>query len=286
MRPQALRARLSVTLVAFLVLSGAALAQQKPAPKRPPATWPATVRLGEATATLDVPQADVLEGTLLKARGPVRIKGPEDTEAAVGTVWYEADVVIDHAHRVVTLRSVRVPRVQVPAFPPARQQRIAARLGQALTPRSLTLPLDDVLASAKLAARREETNPKLGTNPPRILFASEPAILVVFDGEPRFRAVEGSFLERALNTPFLVLHDPVAHAYYLDGGTVWFRAAEVSGPWAKADVTPPEALRIARSDRKEGGINEAEVEKAKADWRAKRFQVVPGDEEEFIPLPD
>ena len=28
------------------------------------------------------------------------------------------------------------------------------------------------------------------------------------------------------------------------------------------------------------------IEQAKADWRAGRFQVVPGDEQEFIPLPE
>ncbi len=28
------------------------------------------------------------------------------------------------------------------------------------------------------------------------------------------------------------------------------------------------------------------IDQAKADWRQKRFDTVPGDEEEFIPLPD
>jgi hypothetical protein len=28
------------------------------------------------------------------------------------------------------------------------------------------------------------------------------------------------------------------------------------------------------------------IEQAKADWRAGRFEKVPGDEEEFIPLPE
>jgi redox-sensitive bicupin YhaK (pirin superfamily) len=28
------------------------------------------------------------------------------------------------------------------------------------------------------------------------------------------------------------------------------------------------------------------IEQAKADWRASRFDSVPGDEQEFIPLPD
>ena len=256
------------TLTVLLCLSGAALAAPNDAPRKkrpaPAATWPATIRLGEATATVDAPQADSLDGNLLKARGSFRVKRPEDTEPAVGTVFYEADVVVDRTARLVTLASVRVPRVQLPAAGPARQQRIAARFSEELTRRSMKLPLDDVLASAKLAGRREEAPGKLGTDPPRVLFEPEPAILVVFDGEPRFRAVEGSFLERALNTPFLVLHDGVANAYYLDGGTTWFRASSPSGPWAKADVVPPEAIRIARRDRQEAGIAEAEVEKAKA----------------------
>ena len=32
--------------------------------------------------------------------------------------------------------------------------------------------------------------------------------------------------------------------------------------------------------------SEQRIEQAKADWRAKRFAIIPGDEEEFIPLPD
>jgi hypothetical protein len=28
------------------------------------------------------------------------------------------------------------------------------------------------------------------------------------------------------------------------------------------------------------------IDQAKADWRAKRFALVPGDEKEFIPLPE
>ena len=32
--------------------------------------------------------------------------------------------------------------------------------------------------------------------------------------------------------------------------------------------------------------SKARIEQAKQDWRAKRFGLVPGDEVEFIPLPD
>src|SRR5207302_721225 len=93
------------------------------------------------------------------------------------------------------------------------------------------------------------------------LFETEPSVLVLFDGEPRFRAVEGARLERAQNTPFLVLRD-AAGAYYLDGGTSWFRAADWKGPWTKAEDVPAKAKELARRDLTEAGVEEKDVEEA------------------------
>jgi hypothetical protein len=255
-------------------LSGGSAAQPagQPAPPakagglvRPGATeWPKKIPFGEMTVLLDAPQAESIEGTKLKAKGTARLVHEGETEAAAATIWYDADVRIDRERRLVTLLAVSVTRVELPGAAPAREQRLATRLSGAVTRQHVTLSLDDVLAGARFAARGAGSPPKLGTDPPKILFETEPAVLVVFDGAPRFKPVEGSFLERALNTPFLVLHDPVANAYYLDGGTAWFRAADTAGPWAKAGVVPPEALRIARRDRQEAGVAEADVEKAKA----------------------
>src|SRR5512135_1107233 len=246
-----------LAVVACVALAGAAAAQTAaPAPparpnarKNPAATreteWPKKLQLGDTSVTLDAPEAESLAGSKLKARGTARIQRTEDAGAAVATLWYEADVRIDRERRIVTLVSVSVPRVQLPGAPPARQQRLATRLGQAVTRHRLTLPLDDVLAAARLAARRDETPPRLGTDPPKIVFETEPAVLVVFDGAPRFRAVEGTTLERALNTPFLVLRDPASNACYLDGGTMWFRAPDAEGPWSKADDEVAKATKDA-----------------------------------------
>lgn len=248
------------------------------APKRPETRaekWPRKIQLGETKVLLDAPEAESLEGTSLKARGPLRVEDPGEAEPSFGTIWYEADVEINRTRRLVTLVSVHVPRVQLDALPPARQQRLATRLSQVVTRLRLKLSLDDVLASAKLASRSEATPSRLGTEPPRILFATEPAILILFDGEPRFRMVEGSPLERALNTPFLVLRDPGAGAYFLDGGTSWFRASAPTGPWKTAEDVPPEAVRIARRDREEAGVSDEDVAQAKssAESRAPRILV-------------
>jgi hypothetical protein len=252
-------------IAALLALGGAAVAQARPdAPKMRVARedgWPKKVRFGEMTISLDAPQVESLEGTKLKARGTARMVRGDEGKPSFGTVWYEADVNIDRNSRTVTLISVQVPQVEFAGAPPAQQQRLAARLGMAVSRMEPKLSLDDVLAGTRMAKGREET-PKLNTEPPKILFEAEPAILVLFDGEPRFRAVEGSKIERALNTPFLVLRVLAANAYYLNGGTSWFRAADPKGPWTIADKVPPEAVQIALRDLKEGGVSESEVKQA------------------------
>src|SRR5215471_12835538 len=145
-----------------------------PEPKNPRAhqgEWPRKIRMGEITVSLDEPQADSLEGTKLKAHGGARIQKEGDTEPAYASIWYEAEVEINRAARTVTMVSVNVTRVQLPGAPPARQQRLATRLGQVFTHQQLQLPLDDVLASVKIASRRDAGPPKLNTDPPKILFA-------------------------------------------------------------------------------------------------------------------
>jgi hypothetical protein len=263
-------------VAAVLALGGIAAGQPAAAPgtekpgaaKKPGArqqdNWPKKIPFGEFTAVLDAPQAESLEGTKLKARGTFRMQRGDEGEGqgALGTAWYEADVEIDRDRRTVTMVSVEVPKVELAGAPAARQQRIAQRLATVFSHQQPKLSLDEVLASTKMARSREETPPKLNTEPPKILFVTEPAILVIFDGEPRFRAVEGSKLERALNTPFLVLRVPGNGECYLNGGTTWFRADDPKGPWTTADHVPNAAIQIAQRDLKDGGVSDSEIKEA------------------------
>jgi hypothetical protein len=275
MRHQGRGARLVLSVVAaLLVLGGAAVAQPAAAPAAPKTDepkrqgarqqggWPKKVPFGEFTLVIDEPQAESLEGTKLKAHGTFQLKRGEEGEATFGTAWYEAEVEIDRARRTVTMVSVEVPKVEMAGAPQQRQQRVSTRLSAAFNNQRPRLSLDSVLAETKMARGREEGAPKLNTEPPKILFETEPAILVIFDGEPRFRAVEGSKLERALNTPFLVLRVPGKGTCYLNGGTSWFRADDPKGPWTKADNVPVEAVQIALRDLKEGGVSDSEVRQA------------------------
>ena len=260
--------RILALVATLLTLGGALLAAPGTPPSRKPATgndsWPKTVRFGEAgTISLDEPQAESLDGSKLKARGDLRVQRANGEGPSAGTASYEAEVRVDREERTVTLLSVEVSRVELPGARPAFQQRLATRIGGALSRLQAKLPLDDVLAETLLGSGREETAPKLNNDPPRILFETDPAILVIFDGEPRFRAVDGFRLERALNTPFLVLRDPGSQSFYLSGGTSWFRAPDPKGPWTRTDDVPSDAVQIARRDLKDAGVPDSDLEEAK-----------------------
>ncbi|MDQ6891719.1 MAG: carbohydrate-binding family V/XII [Acidobacteriota bacterium] len=274
--------------VSLLAFAAGAAGQSSAAGSVPPAAgrpraqalrrqegWPKKIRFGDATLSLEAPQATGLDGTKLQAASAGRMESDAGAELSSGTVSFEADVETDRASRTMTLAAVRVQSVDFPKMPSARRERISARVSDALTRMRPTLALDDVLAGVAVARNRGQDASKLNTDPPKILFEAGPAILLVFDGEPRFHAVEGSKLERALNTPFLVLRASGSNAYYLNGGTTWFRAEDPKGPWTETRDVPKEARQIAERDLKEGGVPESELKQASqtADSRVPKILV-------------
>ncbi|HKF43610.1 MAG TPA: DUF5320 domain-containing protein [Thermoanaerobaculia bacterium] len=278
-------ARVILLVVAALLVPGSRLLAQSQAQAAPPpgqqagqktaaagtsrADWPKKVPFGEFTLFIEAPQAEKLEGTKLSSHGELRLEHGDGSDLATGTAWYESDVEIDRAQRMVTLTSTEVPKVQVPNAPPQRLERIAQRLATMFTNQKPKLPLDDVLASVKMAKFGDAAPPKLNNDPPRIVFETEPAILVVFDGEPRFQAVSGTKLERALNSPFLVLRAS-GGTCYLNGGTMWFSAQSPTGPWTKTENVPVEAVQIAQRDLKDGGVSDSDVKKSASEVTDKR----------------
>jgi hypothetical protein len=110
-----------------------------------------------------------------------------------------------------------------------------------LTP-ALLVPLVALLAAPALG----EPEPYLNT-PPKIIVTQGPAVLLVFDGAPAFRALPGQDLAQAMNTPFLVLKDRKSRLHWLTDGTTWFSAKDPLGPWAPADDPPARITELAET---------------------------------------
>jgi hypothetical protein len=70
----------------------------------------------------------------------------------------------------------------------------------------------------------------------------EAKLEVTYDGEPKFKKVEGTEIEMAMNSPFTVLK--IKGRYYCCHEAVWWESASATGPWQLSTKVPEEVSTI------------------------------------------
>jgi hypothetical protein len=104
-------------------------------------------------------------------------------------------------------------------------------------------------------ARPQSSAPAARNDSPRIVFVEVPSAVVLFDGEPVWRPVEKTSLERATNTRALVLRDVAAGVvlvHVLDG---WVGAPSLAGPWAVATRVPSDVNDVGKEAARTGSAD-------------------------------
>ena len=86
------------------------------------------------------------------------------------------------------------------------------------------------------AEGRQTADPRPASTP-AILFAEQPSILVLIDGEPVYRPIAHTNLQRIVNTrPFIVRDE--AGLYYMKVFDGWMEAYDLTGIWSVSGVAP------------------------------------------------
>ena len=78
------------------------------------------------------------------------------------------------------------------------------------------------------------------TETPEILFSATPAMLIQIDGDPVYRDIDGTGLQRIVNTKPLILRDE-SGTFYLRILNGWMEAYSLEGMWSVAGVPPEKA---------------------------------------------
>jgi hypothetical protein len=215
--------RRSAPIAVLASLACAAAAQE-------PARWPRAIALEQGTLVVYSPQLEQLEGVTLSGRAAVSWEAKGDAPV-FGVFWFDARVLVDKERRLVHVEELAVTRVRFPSATPEQERRVE-ELIEAEVPRwDLTPALDELQAAIATAQRARTSAQKIAAAPPKLVFSTEPAVLLLFDGEPAVRPVADAGLERVVNTPLLVVRDPSARRFYLGSGTLWYEAPGPKGPW-------------------------------------------------------
>ena len=240
-----------ILFLLFRSLGGALMSVLAQTPPDADSGWPRELDAGGFHVVIYQPQVDQLKKNHLQARAAISVTRSDESTAQYGIVSLTARADVDRECRMVTLDVIKVSSV---SFPAAKSQERdierAIRDGLPNWPRTITL--DRLLA--ELAMTRSEVDNEsvaVKNDPPKILYSSSPAVLILVDGQPVLRAVSGTSFQHVINTPATLIYDTSASRYYLDGNGTWVRSATLDGPWAVA-ANPPSGLDAAKAQFDEG----------------------------------
>ena len=86
---------------------------------------------------------------------------------------------------------------------------------------------------------------------PKVVFTTQPAELILFEGRPVYEAIPGTRLSFISNTESDVFYDETEAKYYFLTSGRWFRADRLEGPWLAATLDlPKEFAKIPKDHEK------------------------------------
>ena len=172
------------------------------------------------------------DGYNLKATAAVAARTASNEEPTFGSIQMEAQALVNKDDRTVTLQRVDVTFARFPSLPDggAKYQKLLNDAAREADAPIRKLELDRLESTVAGIEAKKNAPANLKNEPPRIVFATSPTLLVYIDGTPRWQPVENTSLQRVLNTRLLVLKDTKGTVYLkiFDG---WMEAPSLDGSW-------------------------------------------------------
>src|SRR3974390_726947 len=235
-------------MLAPLLLTGGAPGQQ-PLPNAPSTQkakvqtaqtsesgWPRTMTSGADTFLIYQPQVEKWDGNRGELYSAVEMKTGKEGAAKYGVVWYSARTEVDKVNRLVTLDQVQLSKVKFPVAQD-KEAELTALLQKKFPGATKTISLDR-LEGILDATGDDIKGVDVKNDPPKVIFSTKPALLVLVDGLPQLRDLPGVNLQRVINTRAVVLFDNDKKKYFLRVQDWWLEAKEPEGPWSYARKLP------------------------------------------------
>jgi hypothetical protein len=210
--------------------------------------WPRQFEHGAYSVVVYQPQLETFEGDHVTGRAAISAS-KDGGEMEFGAFWFDALVETDRDARLVTVVGVDVPRVRFADLTEEEADAAGRAISEEVVSWQLVISLDRIITGIELAERELAASAGLSTDPPKILFTTEPSMLVVLDGQPVLHEIENTDMKSVVNTPFTIIYEPGSQAYYLYAGQdTWFSAIDVMGPWELSDRTPDKVSSLIPPD--------------------------------------
>ena len=227
---------------------------EPPASEVTPDPWPKTAEVNGTRFTIYQPQLDSWDDYNYQSHAAVQVLPAGSKDPVFGVVEITAYTIVDRTARVVHIEGATIAKATFPSAPQSAAAWQNAMQGiVASGPSSMSLARLEAALAIEGATRKALQVPVENT-PPQIVVTQGAAALVLLQGEPVWRTVDGTNLTRAINTRALLLKDAygMLYVHVLEG---FMTAPSLSGPWTVAASPPKGANQAAQQLGKKGLVD-------------------------------
>jgi hypothetical protein len=249
-----LLANVAFVVMGMLVCSFPLLAQSAPGTPTPADPWPRQFMLSNATALMYQPQLESWERNKLDFRAVVAITPTGTKQEIFGVVWGKARTHVDRIERIVTLEDMKLTRSNFPTLAD-RGASYRRAIEQQTVAAQRTIALDRLQAMLADADMIKPKPVQVNNDPPQIIIAQSPAMLVPISGNPVLRSVPGTNFERVINTEAIILRQQGDGNFYLHMYDGWVYSATLTGPWNQPMTIPPGLEKVAQDLEKNAHLD-------------------------------
>ena len=158
-------------------------------------------------------------------------------------MWFDARTSVNRDSRVVILEETKVTEIKFPNATAENEAWLKSVIEAEIPNWGNQISYDVLVAQLALVEQEQSASERLNNKPPDIVYATKPTVLIMVDGEPKLKAVEGTGLQTVVNTPYFIVQDNGTKVWYLKGRETWYTASDVMGPWsAMQSSSPPKAV--------------------------------------------
>jgi hypothetical protein len=223
--------------------------------------WPREFEKDGKNYTIYQPQVEKWKDNQIEERAAVSVQPAEQSGSAAapvfGVMWLKARTAVDRSTGQVTLEDMDFTKVSFPTEQSDESTYMKALKENSATVQNMSLErLKASLAISKVEEKREA--PDFKNNPPKMIYSSSPALLVLIDGKPVLRPVgSDTRMLRVINTHALIAVDQESGNYYLYVGNHWVTASsdeiENAKAWKTASNIPAPVKNSLDQIKKDAG---------------------------------
>ncbi|WP_298411062.1 hypothetical protein [Hydrotalea sp.] len=229
----------SLFLLAFLSFYSVTMAQDN-------TDWPKVITANDGSIIrIYQPQPESLSGDILKFRAALSVQNSNNEEPVFGTFWSVATISTDRDNRLVHLLSAQVPNLKLSSDSDLNHiAYLKTTLETQLPKAGIVLPMDQLLTQLDNNLEQHKLAQNFDNNPPHIIYANRPSIMVLIDGEPKMKKNPNWGLDAVVNTPYTMVQNTDGQ-FYLYGAKHWYSAPGATGPYMPANNPPANLSKIA-----------------------------------------